>query len=242
METFQPTSTSVLITGVYLTDRPNTMDHIVKQFDAPSRWRVVQKWFAKGRGTPPEEVRKVTVEHLSSGPPKFILLNKFLAEERLDSYDFVIICDDDITLPSFFLDAYLDLVLEYDFALAQPARTHNSYIDHPIVEQVDGLKARRTRFVEIGPLVSIRRDIYSDIFPFDERCPMGWGFDFVWPFLIERRGLKMGIIDATPLDHSFRKPTKTYNYSEAKKSMEDYLSKKPHLSREEAFRILESYA
>lgn len=233
---------SVLVLGIYLSDQKNNIEHIIKSFSIPCRWIVTQKWVAIGGEAQWENVKKVTVMNLQNGLPKYALLNKMLSEEDLGYYDFVIICDDDIGLPAGFPETYLDLVVKYDFALAQPARTHNSYIDWPFVEQLNGLNARRTRFVEIGPLFSVRRDIFSNIFPFDENTYMGWGYDFVWPCLIEKLGLNMGIIDATPVDHSIRKPVMNYEYHDAKKTMEDYLSRNPHLTKEEAFQILKSYA
>jgi len=167
-------------------------------------------------------------------------LNK--AIDQCSTEFWVYLCDDDILLPNDFLDEFLFLQEKYDFAVAQPARTHNSYIDHQFVEQLDGLTARRTHFVEIGPLISIRRDVFSVLFPFDESSSMGWGYDFVWPHVIEKIGLRMGIVDATPVDHSMRMPMKNYDYDEANKSLEAFFSKNLHLSKSEAFRILESYA
>ena len=231
---------SVLILGVYISNQKNNIEHIVKNFSATCKWNVIQKWAAIGEGTVSELVQGASVL-LHSGSPKFVLLNTLLAHEPLTLYDFIIICDDDIALPETFLDAYLDLVVKYDFAMAQPARTHNSYIDHHFVEQLNGLTARRTLFVEIGPFFSVRKDLFFTIFPFDESSFMGWGYDFVWPCLIEKLGLRMGIIDATPVEHSMRKPVKLYGYDEANESMKTYLSKHPHLSKDEAFRILESY-
>jgi len=180
--------------------------------------------------------------NVQDAQPKFILLNQLLSGEELENYDFIIFSDDDISLPEDFLQTYLDIVIKCDFAIAQPARTHNSYIDHPFVEQLDGLKARRTRFVEIGPVFSIRKDAFSLLLPFNEASSMGWGYDFVWPCLIEDRGLKMGIIDATPVEHTMRKPVQHYDYNNANEIMKDYLSKNRHLDKNEAFRILESFA
>jgi hypothetical protein len=234
---------SVLVTGIYLSGQKNNIEHIVKSLDGSSDgWRVTQRWTAIGDGGVPEKVLNVTVESLKIGAPKFVLLNKIFEREALDDYDYVIVCDDDIALPQGFLADYLGLVTKYDLALAQPARTHSSYIDHRIVEQFDGLLARRTRFVEIGPLFSVRKDIYSVMFPFDESSYMGWGYDFVWPCLIEKKGLHMGIVDATPVEHSMRAPVNNYNYDDADRSQSAYMSKHPHLSKHEAFRILESYA
>lgn len=232
---------NVLVLGIYLADQENAIEHVVFQMGSSKRYNVTQKWIAL-RGNPPSEnVAKVTVLKVASPLPKNLLLNKILSGEQLQTYDYVIICDDDIRLPGGFVDDFLDLQDRYNFSVAQPARTHNSYIDHFIVERLEGLKARHTRFVEVGPLMSVRRDIVPFILPFDESIPMGWGFDYALPCIAEKHGLRIGIIDATPVDHSMRKPMLNYKYEEAKRAMEAYLSRVPHLSVDEAFRILESY-
>lgn len=235
-------SRSVLILGVYLGDKENNVDRIVQGFSTPSSWHVVQKWVAIGNKAQSEKTKNVTIASLQDPLPKFVLLNRILAQEELDNYDFVLICDDDIALPEGFLSRYLDLVVQYDFALAQPARTHNSYIDWHFVRRLDGVIARCTRYVEIGPLFSVRHDIFSMLFPFDESSYMGWGYGFVWPCLLEKHGHRMGIIDATPVEHCMRKPVKHYDYDKANQSMQDYLLRNRHLSKGDAFRILESYA
>jgi glycosyltransferase involved in cell wall biosynthesis/uncharacterized coiled-coil protein SlyX len=232
---------AVLVAGVYLANQENAIEHIVDQFNQAKNYQVVQKWIALCGDAPSDNIKTVTTMKLESPQPKFILINKLLLPEQLDKYDYIVICDDDITLPQDFLDTFLYLQEKYNFAAAQPSRTHNSYIDHYFVEKMDGLEARHTRFVEIGPLLSLRHDLLPHILPLDERTPMGWGFDFVLPVIAEKYGLRIGIIDATPIDHSMRKPMYNYKYDDAKKAMEDYLSRNPHLSMEEAFTILESY-
>jgi hypothetical protein len=231
----------VLVAGVVLTDRENTAAQSSAELARSNQWQVEQRWIAVGREPVPDALRRVTVEARDALAPKFVLLNRLLKSISLTEYAFVLICDDDILLPDGFLDAYLDCVRHYDFALCQPARTHDSYIDHRFVEQVDGLHARRTRFVEIGPLISIRHDLVGTILPFDESSPMGWGYDFAWPCLVEARGLKMGIIDALPVAHSVRMPVANYEYAVADEQMRQYLDTNPHLSESEAFVILESY-
>ena len=228
--------------GVYLANQENSVGHIVAELNGSKNYAVSQRWIALYGDAPSEEVKAVTISAPEKPEPKFVLLNRILAGEQLHRYDYILFCDDDIRLSPGFLDMFLGLQAQYDFSLAQPARTHNSYIDHPFVEQFDGLKARRTRFIEIGPVVSVRKDAFPVLLPFDESSHMGWGYDFVWPCLMEKMGMRMGIIDATPVDHSMRKPVMNYNYDEANKSMQNYLSRSPHLSKDEAFRILESYA
>ena len=71
---------------------------------------------------------------------------------------------------------------------------------------------------------------------------MGWGCDFVWPCLVEARGLAMGMVDATPVEHRTRKPAVTYDYDETRRAMAAFLSQHQHLTRGEAFTILESFA
>lgn len=232
----------VLVAGIYLSSEANNIEHIVAELSSSRQWETIQKWIGIGSEPVSKEVKKVTSATIREGLPKFVLLNRILGQEDLDRYEYILISDDDIALPGSFLDTYLDFVGRHDFALAQPARTHNSYIDHPFVEQLDGLDARRTRFVEIGPFVSIRHDAYTVLLPFDEGAHMGWGFDFVWPWLVEQQGLRMGIIDATPVEHSMRKPVKNYQYDDAHRSMKEYLARNHGLSKGEAFTILESYA
>jgi len=232
---------SILITGVYLATQENNVRGIIEEFGKSLDWKIVQKWISIGGTCDDLLVRGVTINNVGLPSSKFENLNKVLSAEQLDAYEFIIVSDDDIYVPSGFLDKYMSIVVKRDLALAQPARTHNSYIDHHFVEQLDGLEARRTRFVEIGPLFSVRRDLFPVIFPLDEDAYMGWGCDFVWPCLVESLGKRMGIVDATPIEHSMRKPVKNYAYDDANRAMGKYLAKRHHLSKDEAFRILESY-
>ena len=231
----------VLVTGIYLHDKENTAEEIVESLAQSQNWSVEQRWIALGQGKPPAKLASVTAWHNTEREAKFILLNRLLAQVQHEDYDFIIVTDDDILLPEGFLDNYLAWVEHCDFALSQPARTHNSYIDHYFVDCLDGLKARQTRFVEIGPLFAMRRDAYATLLPFDEATPMGWGYCFTWVGALERRSKKAGIVDATPVDHSLRKPVTHYSHDEARQAMERYLASRSHYSKAEAFFIVESF-
>lgn len=233
---------AILVAGVYLATQPNSVAHVVDELNRSVDWRVEQRWIAVGAVPAPDHVAAVTVDAVDGLVPKFTLLNRIFAGVQPEQYAFVIVCDDDIYLPPEFLDRYLRLVRDHEFALAQPARTHDSYIDHPFVEQLDGLSARHTRFVEIGPVVSISRAAMRILLPFDESSPMGWGYDLVWPCAIDSAGLKMGIVDAVPVEHSVRRPVAHYGHGTAERAMRAYLEHRRHLSQEEAFFIVESYA
>lgn len=235
------TQGKVLIVGVYLSESENRAIEVAGELARSRTWQVEQRWIALGKGPIPAPLAPVTVAREEARTPKFVLVNRLLREVSLEGYAFVLVCDDDIALPEGFLDRYLERVARHDLALAQPARGHGSYVDHFLVEQLDGLAARTTRFVEIGPLFSMRRDAIPLLTPFDEASPMGWGYDFVWPVVLEGAGLRMGIVDATPVMHDLRKPTAHYDWGEAATAMQRYLEARPHLTSAEAFSILEAY-
>ena len=232
----------VLAVGIYLTDRENRVRQLWQELGRSRRWSVEQRWIALGRSEPPAEVVPMTSAVVRDLRPKFELLNGLLRPGKLDPYDYVLVCDDDVHLPEGFVDGYLELVQRHDLALAQPARAHGSYVDHAIVEQMDGLDARLTRFVEIGPVFSVRRDAVPLLVPFDETSPMGWGYDFVWPVAMEKVGLRMGIVDATPVAHDLRRPAAHYDVMAEQRVMKAFLDARPHVSRAEAFTVLEAYA
>jgi hypothetical protein len=232
----------VLVVGIYLADQKNTAAAVVAELDRSRRWSVDQRWIALGRAPAPAGLAERTVERFHGLRPKFELVNRVVGAAGLDGYDYVLVADDDIELPEGFLDRYLELTDRHRLALAQPARTHDSYIDHSLVEQLDGLDARWTRFVEIGPLFSIHRSAVRLLIPFDEASPMGWGYDYAWPVTMEQAGLRLGIVDATPVAHSLRKPVANYDYSKADAARGAFLSGRPHLSKSDAYTIVEAYA
>lgn len=227
----------LLVAGVYLADRPNTVDHLVAAFSASERHSVTQRWAAIGESPP--SVSQVTVERLSKPAPKFTIINRLVAEWR--GFDYVLVCDDDIRVPRGFLDAFISYQVSCDFALAQPARTRTSYADRKFARAMRGVRARRTRFVEIGPLFSVRADLAPRLLPFDEESPMGWGYDFVWPVLAETAGLKLGVVDATRVAHSLRAQASAYSSAQASREMLAYLDKHPHLEKRDAFSVLQTW-
>src|SRR6266478_6169818 len=103
-------SNSILIVGVYLLDKPSYICQIKSDLSKSSRWEVEQRWVGLGTSPIPEKVGDVTLRKVISPAMKFPLLNQLLAEAKLDSFEFVLVCDDDIVLPENFVDRYLDSV------------------------------------------------------------------------------------------------------------------------------------
>jgi hypothetical protein len=214
----------VLCAGVYLAHRENTANHISSVFSRSHRVDLVQRWIALTGGHEGKIDIPGTVAVVSEPTPKFALINRLLTD--LASFDWVILCDDDIEIADGFVDELIAMAHRFDFALCQPARTHDSYVDHHFVTRLSGLLARQTSFVEIGPIVCIRRDAVPLLLPFDHNCGMGWG---------------LGIVDAVPVAHRIRKPTANYAHADASREMSCLLAGKRHLTYHQAFQIVEAY-
>ena len=230
----------VLVCGVYLADKPNHAAEEIAELDRSQDHQVEQRWIALDVTDCGSDDLPHTVRRVNQPTPKFVLLNGILADAA--RFDAVLVVDDDVMLPPNFLDRYLRFAIQYEFALSQPARTPDSYIDHSITMQMPGLVARSTRFVEIGPVFCVLREAFNLILPFDNGSPMGWGLDFVWPVRIERSGKRMGIIDSLPVSHSLRKPLTTYTRGVAENDMARLLGESEYLSPADAFTLLEAYA
>lgn len=231
----------LLVIGVYLSEKPNLALDVSRTVLRSHGWHVDCRWARIGRTEPEPALRDLTRLVVSHPAAKMQILNRLLTDATLEDYEYVMILDDDISLPDDFTDRYLKIVGSRGYALSQPARTHNSYIDHYFVSQLLGVESRETNFVEIGPLCTLHRSAYPILLPLNEEPPMGWGLDFVWPVQCHHHGLRLGIVDACPIDHSFRKPVSYYNYDEAQAGMQAFFAEYPHLTYEESFHILQSY-
>jgi hypothetical protein len=233
--------TRVLVLGIYLADRPHTVEHLMAALGRSAHCRVEQRWIAL-RGEPATPLQRAhTVRVVMQGMPKFRLINELLRDVDLQGFDHLLVCDDDVRLPRGFTDAFIGWQQRLGFGLAQPARTLNSCIDHALVRQRPWLHARRTRFVEIGPVFCLQHALFDVLLPFDEASPMGWGYDLVWPLEVERAGAAMGVIDATPVDHSLRGRSEAYSWERERQAMSHYLARRPYLDASEAFRVLRRY-
>ena len=231
----------VLVVGVYLATRDHSAEHLARAFaQVHPNIDVVQRWVAIGPASTSAALGRVTVLQVASPVPKFVLMNRVFADVDMGSFDYVLVVDDDIYLPRHFLPSFLAYQEAFDFALAQPARAWHSHFDHAIALRRPWLLARRTRFVECGPLVSFRRDAAAALLPFAHPQQL-WGLDLVWPLAIERRSLRMGIIDAVSVDHSLRPQAAAYDKAQHDAAMHRFLDGTPHLPMAEAFTVLDRY-
>jgi GT2 family glycosyltransferase len=194
--------------------------------------------FALGAiGAPDPVLASWTVESVLSGG-KFENLNRVLAAaEGGPAIDWLLLVDDDLELPSRFLDRFVALCERFDLDLAQPAQTLRSHSAWRVTRRRPASLVRRTRFVEIGPLTAIGRRAAEELVPFPE-LRFGWGLDLHWAALAAERGWRLGVVDATPVRHAAATVGSSYSRAEAEAEARSFLSGRPYLPAREAHETL----
>jgi GT2 family glycosyltransferase len=171
------------------------------------------------------------------GRGKFENVNRLLAKHPAAGHDWLLLVDDDVRLPRGFLDAFLFLAERFDLQLAQPAHRHRSHAAWAVTRRRTASVARETRFVEIGPVVAFGAASFDALLPFPP-LRFGWGLDHHWSAVAAERGWRIGVIDATPIEHGLRKVAASYDRGEAVEEATRFLAGRPHTTREQAERTL----
>jgi hypothetical protein len=149
--------------------------------------------------------------------PRMQVFNE-LMPHYANSPDGVLFVDDDVVLAEGFVQRFLTVVRELGADVAQPALTLDSHYSHPVTRHRPGLRARRTNFVEVGPAVWMGQRFLKHALPFPVPKVMSWGVDFLWSRIATQHGLRMLIVDATPIKHAHRPVASKYSKAEATKS------------------------
>jgi len=134
----------------------------------------------------------------SGAGPRLALLNRVL--ERADvRAGWVAVSDDDVRFERGDVTRLVSLAERARLDLAQPARS-DAGVDHGITAARRLSRARRTSFVEIGPLFVVGPRWRDRVIPFPEERGMGWGLELDWLQLF-REGCELGIVDAVRVRH-----------------------------------------
>lgn len=136
----------------------------------------------------------------SSGPGQRMQL----LQELIDGYPppdecWVILADDDVTW-AFPGDgeSWRRWAQLSELDVSQPGHFPSSNHVYRLNDAKPLTLARRTGFVEVGPLVLMSPKGYSAALPFPKGAEMGWGLDIDWSFL---SNLAIGVVDCTPMVH-----------------------------------------
>lgn len=228
---------NVLVLGIYQPAAAGSMKAVVNELWA-SRHAVRFALAAATEAAPGLE-QETLAEGARDG--KFANLNRVAELADPASADWVVLADDDVVLPRRFIDHILCVAEALELGLLQPAQTWSSYTAWRVTRRRPGI-ARLTRFVEIGPVTVLRREVFAELSPFRiEGRGMGWGLCLHWAALAAERGWRLGIVDAVPVRHDERRIGTTYSESEALESGLRFLARTPHIGREEAERSLATY-
>jgi hypothetical protein len=132
---------------------------------------------------------------------KYHLLKSLINEdsEFISQYDYIWLPDNDVSISTENINKMFELAKQYNLFLAQPAM--DGYVSHQITLPQSGSLLRYTNFVEIlAPLMSLEtlmlcKDTFNENYS-------GWGYDFLWPYLLNYPKDKIAIIDSIVMTHT----------------------------------------
>ena len=167
------------------------------------------------------------------GGGKFQNLNAILEEAGREDEDWLIVVDDDVVLADAFVDRMLGVCERFGLQLAQPALTRASHGAWDVTRRRARPLARETRFVEIGPVTLIAREVAAELVPFPD-LRFGWGLDLHWAALARERGWRLGVVDALPVRHDLAGVASAYPRADAVAEAQSFLSGREFVPASEA--------
>jgi hypothetical protein len=137
----------------------------------------------------------------ASGPgARMPLLRSLMGAQPPREGRHVLVFDDDVVFRRSTPARFVGLAAAAGFDLAQPAHGVKSIRSFRFNRVAWLSTARRTRMVEIGPVLLISPRAQELILPFPSDASMGFGLDVRWAAL-RSTGLELGVVDATPIRH-----------------------------------------
>jgi hypothetical protein len=227
----------VQVLGLYSESYGGLMERAV---DELSRSRHDVRFALGALDAPSRALASKTLGEGMRGAGKFENLNALLREAGPSTAEWIIVLDDDVELPSRFLDRFLVLAERFGLQLAQPAIRRDSHAAWAVCRRERGTILRETRLVEIGPVTAFHRSVAPALLPFPA-LRMGWGLDLHWGALARERGWRLGVVDAVPVGHRARETASGYDREAAVEELRGFLAGRPHIDRREALTVLERH-
>ena len=176
----------------------------------------------------------------AGGRGKFENLNRLLHAHPAAGHDWLLLLDDDVSLPHGFLDRFVFLCERFGLQLAQPAHRLNSHAAWPQTRRRPCALVREVSFVEIGPVTAFARATFATLLPFPE-LRMGWGLDAHWAALAREHGWRCGVVDALSVRHRTAPTAGGYSREAAIAEAREFLATRPYMRAEEATRTLATH-
>lgn len=177
--------------------RKNGSDHVRALIDGlPAS--TVRLWSLDGEVPP--DLADVTV---GAGPGgRLTLLNRLVAAlPQGAAAAGLVIADDDVRVEVGTLALLLDIARRLNLDVCQPAHLATSHSSWHFTRRRCLSVARRTTFVEQGPLLLLSAAAQDLLLPLPEDLSMGWGVEVRWSHQAEATGLRLGIVDAVGILH-----------------------------------------
>lgn len=130
---------------------------------------------------------------------KYTLLNRLQRTVDEDRAGPLVLADDDVELVHGSLGWAAGIAERTGLEVFQPAHTYDSVVSWRLTYRRPATVARRTDFVEIGPISLLDRLAVERLFPLDDSIPMSGGIDWAWRRL--HPDLRYGIVDAVTFRH-----------------------------------------
>jgi hypothetical protein len=197
---------SVLLAGIEVPTRRGRIQDVSDRLSKSSRNHV-----------------EVAIVPMAEGKGKFENIQAAVdrARRSISEYDWLVIADDDISFGTRMFDRLIDISELAEFSISQPAHRFRSYSTYELTVRQPRSLARRTRFVEIGPLTAIHRRAFPHVFPFPQ-SRWGYGIDALWSRVAAESGLSLGVVDAATIRH-LRPIARDYSMADACKEGEDLI-------------------
>ncbi|HEY0275512.1 MAG TPA: DUF707 domain-containing protein [Paenirhodobacter sp.] len=165
----------------------------------PRTWDLQLNSYAKDPATCADQDLSTVFDH---GTKWDSIARHFRARPGLlDSYDYVMLPDDDLLMRAGDINRLFRIAVEYDLTIAQPALTPDSYISYPILLQMPGFRLRYSTFLE-SMACCLQSSYLRALLPMFERHFTAWGTDLVWATLMRDPAYRAAIIDAVPMTHT----------------------------------------
>jgi hypothetical protein len=114
-------------------------------------------------------------------------------------YTYIWLPDNDVSISTADINKLFQLAETYRLQLCQPAMT--GYISHPLTAVKPGSFLRYTNFVEVlAPLMHI--DTLLELKNSFRINYSGWGYDYLWPYLLGYPKNSIAIIDSIIMRHT----------------------------------------
>jgi hypothetical protein len=226
----------VLVLGVYTQAGAASMEAAVSRLQASSHDVRV----ALGSLGPAASALTLVTAATEMAGGKLANVNRLAEEAAPGAADWILLLDDDVVVPRRrFLDRLVFLAEHLRLDIVQPALSRSSHTAFEVTRRRP-LLARLTRFVEVGPLTAFRGHAFRALTPFPE-SGMGWGVDLHWSAVAERKGWRLGVLDAVPVRHDQRPTALGYDHSAAQQAAVALLSEREHITHVEAEQVIEAY-